>query len=126
MFFYRSMVLLPPPGGGWAGRATWAESAPIPSRSWVSPLLASPRWGEGNPSNDVARDLLGKKTSPWKPREGATLRPLLRRSAAIDDQLAPSHEGRLIRGQVQDTIGDLLGSAESAQGHAPDRGVHSG
>jgi hypothetical protein len=31
-------------GGGPAG----AERTPVPSRSWVSPLLTSPRWGEGS------------------------------------------------------------------------------
>ena len=44
---HHGLRLLPPAGGGWEGGTTWVEPAPILSRSWVSPHLASPRWGEG-------------------------------------------------------------------------------
>ena len=53
MLLYRSIALFPSAGGGWEGGPTWAERTHGTSRSWVSPLLASPRWGEGNSYNDV-------------------------------------------------------------------------
>src|SRR5215471_21672226 len=45
---------------------------------------------------------------------------LLGGGTAIDDQLAPSDEGGLIRGEVQDTIGDILWRAYAPQRHPID------
>ena len=39
---------------------------------------------------------------------------LLSRSASINDEFRPSHEGGLIRGQIQDTIGDFFRGGPSA------------
>jgi hypothetical protein len=40
--------------------------------------------------------------------------PLLRGPAPVDHQLAPRHERGLVRGEIEDPVGDLVGLAVAA------------
>src|SRR5437867_12041375 len=57
---YRGIALLPPAGGGWEG-PNGGRVCPVPSRTWVSPLLAPPAGRREAPYTDVSRDLSGNK-----------------------------------------------------------------